>query len=340
MGNTIVFKPSDKAPACGQMLAEMLDEAMRHCDAPSGVINLVQGGSDIASALAGGDGVDGVLFTGSWPVGRRITEANLDRPGRMLALEMGGNNAAVVLADANLDQAVSECVRCAFITAGQRCTCTRRVIVHRSIASEFMSRVSDMAARLSVGEPSSEPPVFMGPLISEAARRTVFSAFKDMASKPGAEVLLEMREADFGSGGWYLTPGVLRVAEFVRGPSAGGRIVTAGDDVEVFGPLLRISVVDSLDEAIVQCNATDFGLAASIFTTDPASAEAFRNQVRCGCVNWNTGTAGASSKLPFGGLGKSGNHRPAGAFSTDYCGFPVAGMTDFSGTFSKSPGMP
>jgi succinylglutamic semialdehyde dehydrogenase len=110
--------------------------------------------------------------------------------------------------------------------------------------------------------------------------------------------------------------------------------------VEVFGPLLRISVVDSLDEAVKQCNATDFGLAASIFTADPANAEAFRNQVRCGCVNWNTGTAGASSKLPFGGLGKSGNHRPAGAFSTDYCGFPVAGMTDFSGTFSKSPGMP
>jgi succinylglutamic semialdehyde dehydrogenase len=303
-------------------------------------VNLVQGGGDIAAALAGGDGVDGVLFTGSWPVGRRIMQANLDRPGRVLALEMGGNNAAVVLGDANLDQAASECVRCAFITAGQRCTCTRRVIVLRSVAEEFISRLTALAERISIGDPSSEPPVFMGPVISETARRSVLGSFREMASIAGSTVLLEMRAEDFGSGGWYLTPGIIRVASFVKCSSDRDRLLTAGDDVEVFGPLLRVSVVDSFEEALAQCNATDFGLAASIFTADPERARVFRSEVRCGCVNWNTGTAGASSKLPFGGLGKSGNHRPAGAFSTDYCGFPVAGMTDFSGTFSKAPGMP
>lgn len=98
--------------------------------------------------------------------------------------------------------------------------------------------------------------------------------------------------------------------------------------MEVFGPFLRVSVAASLDEAIEQANATDFGLAASIFTKDAAAIETFQREARAGCVNVNTGTAGASSKLPFGGLGHSGNHRPAGAFSLDYCAYPVAGMIE------------
>jgi succinylglutamic semialdehyde dehydrogenase len=338
MGNTIVFKPSDKTPATGQLLAELFAEALERRDAPAGVVNLVQGGADVASLLAAHDGLDGVLFTGSWNVGRRIMQANLDRPGRVLALEMGGNNPAVVMPDADLEQAVIECVRCAFITAGQRCTCTRRLIVHRDVADRVIEGVCRGASSLVIGDPLEDQGVFMGPVISEGARRGVLEAWNAMANAPDAEVLVAMRAIEPPAGGWYVSPGVLKVDVFRRS-EPGAAISSAGDDVEVFGPLLRVCVVDSLDEAIAQCNATSFGLAASIFTADDEAAERFAARVRAGCVNRNTGTAGASSKLPFGGLGLSGNHRPAGAFSLDYCACPVSGMVERSNAFVKSPGM-
>jgi succinylglutamic semialdehyde dehydrogenase len=333
MGNTIVFKPSDKAPGVGQLLGELFAEALDACQAPPGVFNLVQGGAAIASSLVSHADIDGVLFTGSWAVGRRIMEANLDRPGRVLALEMGGNNAAVILDDADVDQAVTECVRCAFITAGQRCTCTRRVIVQRGVADRVIEQICRQTSMLIIGDPAADHPVFMGPVISEQARASILAAYAGMAGASDGRVLVAMRET--GAQGWYLSPGVLLVDRFVSGASTS----MAGADVEVFGPLLRISIVDSLGEAIEQCNATSFGLAASLFSKNESALEQFVLRVRAGCINWNTGTAGASSKLPFGGLGQSGNHRPAGAFSLDYCACPIAGMVERSGASLKVPGM-
>lgn len=331
MGNTVVLKPSEKTPGVGQLLAELLHEALDAAGAPPGVFNLVQGGPDVASALVGHQGVDGVLFTGSWPVGRKILEANLDTPGRIVALEMGGSNAAVVMPDADLKQAAIECVRSAFVTTGQRCTCTRRLIVHREIAGRFIPAVCKAASNLIVGDPRAEHPVFMGPMISERARTDVLT-FQDGARRSGGRVLLEGTALD--GEGWFITPGVIEVERFVPGEEGG-----AGADVEVFGPLLRLTVVDSLDDAVAQANATRFGLAASIFTRDGAAIERFMHEARAGCVNVNTGTAGASSKLPFGGLGRSGNHRPAGSFSLDYCAYPVAGMIETGSAATVHSGM-
>ncbi|HVZ94684.1 MAG TPA: aldehyde dehydrogenase family protein, partial [Phycisphaerales bacterium] len=130
-GNPIVLKPSDKTPAIGQLLAELFIAALDQCGAPKGVVNLVQGGAEVASALTSHNDIDGILFTGSWPVGRRILEANLDRPGRIVALELGGNNPTVVMPDADLKQAAIEAARSGYATTGQRCTCMRRLIVHR-----------------------------------------------------------------------------------------------------------------------------------------------------------------------------------------------------------------
>lgn len=336
MGNTVVFKPSDKAPAVGQLLAQWLDESLRACGAPPGVVNMVQGGADVAERLVGGEeGVDGVLFTGSWPVGRRIMLANIDRPGRLLALEMGGNNAAIVLGDADLRQAVIECVRSAFVSTGQRCTCTRRIIVARSIAEKFLAAFCRVARAIRVGDPASAPPVFMGPLISEGARRAVFDAVRAMRAG-GGEVLLNPEPPPLLTEGWYSTPGVVRTQGFVVGDSLEAH---AGADVEVFGPLVRVCVADGLDEAIEMANATRFGLAASIFTRSEEAKDRFASGVRAGCLNINTGTAGASSKLPFGGLGLSGNHRPAGAFSLDYTAYPVAGMVETGAAAQVAPGM-
>lgn len=321
MGNTIVFKPSDKAPACGQLLAELFDDALRAEHAPPGVLNLVHGASDVASSLVSHPGLDGILFTGSWPVGRRIMEANLDRPGRLVALEMGGNNAAVVMDDGDLRQAVVECARGAFITTGQRCTCTRRIVVHEAIAPRFIAALCKAASNLIVGDPGASHPVFMGPIISEQALAAVLD-FQASLARAGAEVLVPSTPIDSPTRGWYLSPGVVRVERFTPTER------DAGCDIEVFGPLVRVAVVKSLDEAIEQANATRYGLAAAIFTRSQTAAQRFLHECRAGCINVNTGTAGASSKLPFGGLGLSGNHRPAGAFSLDYCAYPVAAMTE------------
>lgn len=321
MGNTIVLKPSDKTPACGQLLAELFAEALELEGAPAGVLNLVQGRGQVAAHLGSHPDTDGVLFTGSWPVGRKLLEANLDRPGRMVALELGGNNAAIVMPDADLALAAAEAVRTAFITTGQRCTCMRRLIVHKDVADRLIRAVVRAAGELAVGPPDSDTDVFMGPLISEQARSSMLLA-QSAWSEDGGEMLLEARSLELGKGGWFISPGVMRVDRFSRldeGP---------GCDTEVFGPMLRIAVVDSFDEALAQTNATRFGLAASLFTKDQDSIERFMREVRSGCVNINTGTAGASSKLPFGGLGLSGNHRPAGSFSLDYCAFPTAGLID------------
>lgn len=330
-GNTVVFKPSDKAPAVGQMLAEMLDAALREAGAPAGVVNLVQGRADTASRLVTHDDIDGILFTGSWPVGRRIMEANLDRPGRIIALEMGGNNPAVVMPDADLYQAVVEVVRCAFNTTGQRCTSTRRLIVHEAVADRVIPAVVKAASSLVIGDPRSGEPVFMGPIISEEARSAVFAAERRFAER-GGRVILESTAVP-GLEGWYLTPSVVMVDRFAMD------VDDCGCDEEVFGPMLRIAVVGSLDEAIAQANATRYGLAASIFTADRAAQERFLAEARAGCVNINCGTAGASSKLPFGGLGFSGNHRPAGAFSLDYCAYPVATMIEGSDASTLAQGM-
>lgn len=327
-GNTIVFKPSEKTAAAGQMLAEMIDEI----NLPAGVFNLVHGAGDVAAKLVDHDDIDGVLFTGSWPVGRKILESNLDRPGRMIALEMGGNNPAVVMDDAHFKQAVVECARSAFATTGQRCTCTRRILVHEKIAPRFISALCKMASTLVIapgrprdGAMDGGAPSFMGPLISKQAVQHVLD-FQKALVKKGATVRLESTAMDMP--GHFITPGVIEVDRYSR-----------DRDCEIFGPLVQVCTFRDLDDAIEQCNATQYGLAASIFTQSESNYQQFFDAVSSGCINWNTGTAGASSELPFGGTKRSGNHRPAGSFSTQYCAYPIANMIETGADAAIPAGM-
>lgn len=356
-GNAVVFKPSDKSPAVGRLLGAWLHEAIAaevgdvHA---AGVVNVVQGGAGVARALVAHEGVDAIMFTGSWPVGRAILQANLDRPGRLVALEMGGNNPAIVMADADPVQALTEVVRCAFISTGQRCTCTRRLVVQRGsgasagFADRFIAAVCTSSMGLVVSDPGGDSAgAFMGPLVTEGARRDVLAQVARM-SRVGAKELVPCGRIE-GREGWFVTPGVYQVERFEAigparsdaaiGPHSEAVWPHAGADEEIFGPVLRVSVVDTLDEAIEQANATRFGLAASIFTRDERAIARFLDEVRAGCLNVNTGTAGASSALPFGGLGLSGNHRPAGAFSVDYCAYPVASMQERASAATSAPGM-
>ncbi|MCI0364116.1 MAG: aldehyde dehydrogenase family protein [Phycisphaerales bacterium] len=325
LGNTIVLKPSEKTPAVGQLLAELMDEI----GAPPGVFNVVQGTGDIAATLANHPDINGILFTGSWPVGRKILEANLDRPGRIIALEMGGNNPSVVMDDAHLKQAVIENARSAFATTGQRCTCTRRIIVQRSIAEKFIPAFCKAASTLLIGPGRSTAPIFMGPIINETSLNAVLEFQRDLVHRGGRILLEATRAGDPDSnGGYFVTPGVVEVKSF-----------SADHDCEVFGPFAQISIVTDLDEAIEQANASRYGLAASIFATHQSAYEEFFRRCHAGCINWNTGTAGASSKLPFGGVKHSGNYRPAGAFSVDYSAYPVANMVEKSADAAIPAGM-
>ena len=320
-GNTVIFKPSEQAPACGQALIECWHEA----GAPDGVIGLVHGGGDIAGSLVTHLGVHGVLFTGSWPVGRRILESCLDDPGRIVALELGGNNPAIVLDDADLQQAVIECARSAFATAGQRCTCTRRICVHEAVADRFISALSMCASTTLVGDPASSEPVFMGPIISLEARARVLAAQSALAAA-GGRIIVPCTPMD--GPGALLTPGVVEVESFLR-----------GSDEEIFGPLVQVCRVRDLDEAIAEAAATRYGLAAAVFSGDREAYELALRRLRVGCLNWNTGTAGASSALPFGGVGRSGNHRPAAAFASDFCAYPVASLMEQGGSSVVPEGM-
>ena len=208
LGNTIVFKPSEKGASVGQLLAELAHEA----GFPAGVFNVVQGGAAIASRLSTHDGVDGVLFTGSFPVGRRILEANLDTPGRLIALEMGGSNPTVVTANADLRRAAIECARASFATTGQRCTCTRRIIVEDSVADRFVPMFLKVASNLVVAAADDGVPAFMGPLVTAEARDAVLSAQHTLASR--GRLLLEASVLD--RAGFFLTPGVVEIDRFCR----------------------------------------------------------------------------------------------------------------------------
>lgn len=307
-GNTVVFKPSELAPAVGQRLGELMQEA----GLPPGVFNVVQGRADESRRLCTHADVNGILFTGSWPVGRTILEQNLDTPGRLVALELGGNNPAIVHEDADLRLAVIECVRAAFATTGQRCTCTRRILVHERIADPFLAALCTTASTLLVGAHDDPVPPFMGPLITQAARSRVLDSQRAIVDRGGRSLVPAV---ELPCDGWFLSAGIVEVDGF-----------SLDHDEEIFGPLVQVCTVSSLEEAIDQAGRTRYGLAASIFSRDETIFDRCFAELSTGCLNWNVGTAGASSRLPFGGVGRSGNHRPAAALAIDSCAYPVASL--------------
>lgn len=312
-GNTVVFKPSEYAPRTAVRTVELWERA----GLPKGVLNLVNGGRDTGVALGRDPRIDGVLFTGSSQTGAALHRQFGGQPGKMLALEMGGNNPLVVWglgeSAADIDAAVHHAVMSAFISAGQRCTCARRLVIQDDAAGQaFLDRLVEVAARLQVGASNAEPQPFMGPVVSSAVAARLVQAQNDMAAK-GGKVLLPMRQLDPGTG--FVTAGIVDTTE-AQGIA----------DEEWFGPLLQVIRVGSFDEALRVANATEFGLAAALLSPSEALWQRFAVRVRAGIVNWNRPTTGAASSAPFGGVGKSGNHRPSAYYAADYCAYPVASI--------------
>ncbi len=306
-GNTVVFKPSDKGPLTAQVMARCFEDA----GLPPGVFNLVQGGVEVAKAVVSHPGVDAILFTGSLPVGRDIIAANAHRPGVLVALELGGKNASLVLDDAELERTVREVAFSGFATAGQRCTATSRVYVTRGIADAFCARLVAVTRGLRVGHPRDD--VFMGPLISEAARQRLQRA-RALAVAGGYEALLPGGTFEAKTRGFYVTPSVHRIT--------GRGAVEGYADTELFAPDLAVHVVDDADQAVALANETEFGLSAAVFTRSAEAFERAADELRVGVLHWNRSSAGASGRLPFGGIRSSGNHRPAGILMGTSCSFP------------------
>jgi succinylglutamic semialdehyde dehydrogenase len=310
LGNTVVHKPSELAPSVASLLARCLHEA----ELPPGVFNLVQGPASVGARLIEHADVDGVLFTGSLAVGQRILHSLADRPGRLVALELGGKNASIALDDCDLEASARRIVFSAFATAGQRCSCSSRLIVTEAVAEPLLDRVCELATALGVGHPW-EPDVFMGPVISSAAHDRVIAA-QAAARLAGFEALVAGGPCDVGHPGHYLRPAVHRAPTAVLD-------VPGYTDVELFGPDLAVYVVPDREAAFALANRSRFGLSAAVYTRSSDSFERACAELRVGVLHWNQPTAGASSRLPFGGIKDSGNHRPAGILATTSCAYPM-----------------
>ncbi|WP_301749936.1 succinylglutamate-semialdehyde dehydrogenase [uncultured Erythrobacter sp.] len=305
-GNAVLFKPSEKTPAVGEALVA----AFHRAGVPEDVIQLVIGGPEEGKALVAHPGIDGVLFTGSAQAGIAINRKLASNPGKIVALEMGGNNPIVVIDTPKLADAAAVILQSAFTSAGQRCTAARRLIVKESIYDDLMAELVPMARKLMVGDPMGEPQPFMGPVIDNETADRLSESFVALITA-GGRALLHMRRSvpDLP----FLSPGIIDVTDIPDRP-----------DIELFGPLLQVIRVPDFDTAIAEANNTRFGLSASLIGGSPEDYGRFWANIRAGIINWNSPTNGASSKAPFGGIGLSGNHRPAAYYAADYCAYPVA----------------
>ncbi|MGV7119799.1 succinylglutamate-semialdehyde dehydrogenase [Sphingopyxis sp. 550A] len=315
-GNCIVFKPSELTPAVGEMLVGL----WRDAGLPPGVLELVQGGRETGAALID-CAIDGLLFTGSARAGLHFQQHFAARAGFLLALELGGNNPLIAW-DGDADVAAETIAQSAFLTAGQRCSCARRLIVpDNDDGRAIVDAAVALAERLRIGRWDADPQPFMGSLISAEAAASVDRAIDRLAAQ-GGRVLTRARDA---------LPGRAFRAPTIVDMSAARR-----DDEEIFGPVLQVLRVPDFDAAIAAANDTAYGLSASLLSADDGLWNRFLARSRAGVVNRNRPTNGAASNLPFGGSGASGNHRPSAWYAADYCAYPVASAE----AASLQPGQP
>jgi succinylglutamic semialdehyde dehydrogenase len=304
-GNAVVFKPSEKTPASGAFLVDCYREA----GVPEGAIRLLIGGPDQGRALASQPGIDGLLFTGSARAGTSLHKQFAETPNKMLALELGGNNPVVVWNAKDLDAAAAIIVQSAFLSAGQRCTCARRLIVENGKEAELIDKITMLMDRMIVGEPFAEPQPFMGCVIDNASADHLQEQWVALMMKGGRPIRRLERPDESKP---FLTPALIDMTDAKDVP-----------DEEMFGPVLQMTRVKGFDAAIDEANKTRFGLAASLIGGTPDQYDRFWANVRAGVINWNKPTNGAPSTAPFGGVGLSGNHRPSAYYAADYCAYPV-----------------
>ncbi len=287
-GNTVVFKPAELTPLTATLLTECLTEA----GLPPGALNLVTGsGGKIGNAIVEHEEVNAITFTGSNEVGKALyRRAAESERGVKVQLEMGGKNPVIVLADADLEQALGQTINGAMLSTGQKCTATSRAFVQRPVFDEFVDRLIKRAESLRVGDPLA-PTTDIGPLVSESQRDNVLE-YIEIGQSEGGEVLAGGGAPESGNGGYFVKPTVFgQIAPTMRLAQE-----------EIFGPVLAVMPVDDLEEGVALANSVRYGLSASIFTRDIATAFRFIRDVEAGIVHVNSETAGAEPQAPFGGM--------------------------------------
>lgn len=322
-GNTVVFKPASDTPHCAVLLVELMAEA----GLPPGVVNLVTGtGPEVGVPLVESPDVGVISFTGHTDTGRALAALAARRLKR-ISLELGGKNGIVVMADAELELAVDGIVWSAFGTAGQRCTACSRVIVESAVADTLVERLTARALALRLG-PGLDAATEVGPLINAAAVRKV-AGYAGLAGTEGRLCCGGSPASDRPGleHGHFFEPTIVdRVEPMSR----------LGQE-EIFGPLLSIIRVPDYPAAMTALNQTPYGLSASIFTSDTATAFRAMRDMEAGIVYVNAGTIGAETHLPFGGVKGTGNgHREAGHAALDTFTEWKSIYVDYSGRIQRA----
>ncbi|WP_448213224.1 succinylglutamate-semialdehyde dehydrogenase [Colwellia sp. MEBiC06753] len=323
-GNTVVFKPSELTPK----VAEFTLKLWQNAGLPASVINLVQGEVETGKALASHPQIDGLFFTGSSQTGHLLHEQFGGQPGKILALEMGGNNPLIVNDVSDINAVVHDIIQSAFVTTGQRCTCSRRLFIEAGEQGDaILAKLIAATKAIKIGYYNDEEQPFIGSMISEKAALGLVAAQAQLVEL-GGQPLVELKHLEAGTG--FVSPGIIDVTN-----------ISAMPDEEHFGPLLKVYRYTNFDAAIDEANNTSFGLSAGLLSDSKALYEHFFSRIRAGIVNWNKPITGASSAAPFGGIGASGNHRASAYYAADYCAYPVASVEAEKVTLpaSLSPGL-
>jgi len=308
-GNTVIFKPSELTPKVAELMVSLWDKA----GLPAGVLNLVQGEVDTGKALASHPQLDGLFFTGSSRTGHFLHQQYAGHPGKILALEMGGNNPLIIKGVQDIKAAVHDILQSAYISSGQRCTCARRLYVEQGEQGDaLIAMLVDAVKQIKVGPWNVQPQPFMGSMISETAAKGMVAAQANLLSLGGVS-LVELTHLEAGTG--LVSPGLIDVTA-----------IDALPDEEYFGPLLQLVRYSDFDQAIKLANQTRYGLSAGLLADSREDYDYFLARIRAGIVNWNKQITGASGAAPFGGVGASGNHRASAFYAADYCAYPVASV--------------
>ena len=322
-GNGVVIKPSELAPACCDAFVQACVDA----GLPDGLVNVVHGFGDVGAAISTHPGVRAISFTGSVPTGRRVAAAAMEVGPKLVSLELGGKNAAIVMPDADLDLVVDGAIFGGFGTAGQRCTSTSRLVVHRDVTDELVARIVARASELRVGDPM-DPSTDVGPVITmDSAKR--IAGMIERALAEGNELVLggEIIEPVGCDGGAFVAPTIVR----------GARRDSFIARNEVFGPVLAVLTVDGFDEAIDTVNDCEYGLSSAIYTHDVNLAMQAVHRLDTGIVYVNAPTIGAEIHLPFGGTKHTGNgYREAGTRGLEQFSETKSVYIDYSGRLQKA----
>lgn len=322
-GNTIVFKPASDTPATATSLVEILLEA----GVPEGVVNIVHGGGgEVGMGIVSHPDVDLVSFTGSTGVGIKISEVASSTLKRV-SLELGGKNAQLVMDDADLDLALDGVLWGAFGTTGQRCTATSRLILHEKIHDRFVDMLVKRVDKLKLGD-GLKPGVDVGPCVNESQRQTVQS-YVEIGLKEGGKLVCGGEiplEPGLGRG-WFYRPTVFTEVQ------PNHRIAKE----EIFGPVLSVLKVKSLDEGIRIMNDTIYGLSSSVYTANVNAAFRAIRDIKAGITYINAPTIGAEAHMPFGGVKQTGNgHREGGWAVYDFFSEWKTVYIDYSGGLQRA----